>query len=117
MAANAVITNHIGSRFYPDVVPDEVQNLTYARFSIISDISLNTFQGFSTGMIKFRIQIDCYSMDRPDCTLLASEFDDLFGSIIVGSLKSRRLDTRSAYDNTRKQFNKSMDFSITITGA
>lgn len=56
----AAITSYVGRRIFPGVIPEGEVGLPAITFSFVSGQPQNSLGGFTSGMTRYIVQIDCW---------------------------------------------------------
>lgn len=96
----------VSGRCYPLTAPDPVTK-PYIIFSVISDVQLNSLDGFS-GLAEKRIQVDIYSTTYGGAKTMAATVKDSF---TVALPQSVHLSSQDLHEPELQLFRISMDFS------
>lgn len=56
----AAITSYVGRRIFPSVIPDGETLMPAITYSLITGQPQNSLDGFTSGMTRYVVQIDCW---------------------------------------------------------
>lgn len=103
----ALLAPLAGGRCYPLIAPDSVDK-PYIIYSVISDVQLNSLDGFS-GLAEKRIQADIYTTSYGVTKALATSVKDTFAINLPSSI---HLSSQELFESDTQLYRISMDFSI-----
>jgi hypothetical protein len=97
----------VSGRCYPLTAPDPVVK-PYIVFSTISDVQLNSLDGYS-GIAEKRIQVDVYTTGYGVAKTLALSVKTAMATTLPASI---HLSSQELFENDTQLYRVTMDFSI-----
>ena len=97
LSAAAPVKALIGDRLFPNHLAPGV---TYpaACFQIISDVSVGSLLGYTSGLRTARVQVDAYSRVFSEADAVALAVADCLKSVVEPGFKSRYMDRRDTWE-------------------
>ena len=116
LSANAAVAARVATRIYPLIAPQTaaVPRIVYTN---VDESHIRSLQGYTSGLIRDRVQVDCYAKTYAESETMADEVTDAFASLPAVTLSPSRVGRASLYEDETQLFRVTMDFLLWITGA
>lgn len=106
--------DEVGSRIYPDVLPQQCEMPAIAYF-VVSDVPESSLNGaLERALLSARVQIDVYATTRESASTISLKVRNIIHNLkgpspeLAGWFES----SRNLFDDVSQLFRCSMDFSI-----
>lgn len=109
--ANATLAALVGERMYPGVARENTEE-PYVVMSVVSDVGEVSLEGFTSGLHRARVQIDCYSRKYDKAQEVGDAVEGTLKTYAVVGLKFVRLNRNDGFEAETLYHRVQMDFSV-----
>lgn len=113
---NAAVSALVGSKIYPSLIPQKTLFPAIA-YQVVSDIPVNSFDGYTSGLRSARVQVDSYSKSYDQAQDIADAVAAVLGSAGDTTFSAVQLMRRDLYEDSTSLHRVTQDFSIWVREA